>query len=214
MESKRFNHPSYGKLQILKTTGRMNLFDSHITNSGCITIKIKSAEIDRHNSTNWIHGKKELIEVRLSPLQWAEAMSTAMNTEGVPCTIARFENQSIEGPPVIDVNSEFEESLSNDMRGKLSSVMEARRELRNIINTKGSVSKKSLSNVMQNLESGLRHFESNLKFAQNCFKKESDKAVLEAKITIKHYVDSTIQKLGVKALRDMGDIKAIGIRGE
>ena len=63
-----------------------NLFGTEIKTNNPITLRINKAEEIRDLSRNWYHSLEQIVEIEMSPVQWAEFL-TSGNTSGVPCTI-------------------------------------------------------------------------------------------------------------------------------
>ena len=80
-------HPCFGKIKISKQQGQSEFFGSNVTHHGGVLIEICRASYERSLSHDWVYSDETLIEVRMSPLQFAEMITSAMNTDGVPCTI-------------------------------------------------------------------------------------------------------------------------------
>ncbi len=204
------HHESYGKIRISKISGGLSLFDSEVGNGGAILIQISTARLNRGLNHNWIHSDKELVEVYLSPLQWAEAITTAMNTDGVPCTLNRVMGKTMERTPENDVIGQFEDEVATGFEQRMKDVVEAENRIRDILATKGAIKKGELREAYDILNKGLRHFESNMNYTKKCFDEQMDKTVLEAKQQIHHYVNTTIQELGIESLKDLQNVKLVG----
>ncbi len=207
---KREQHESYGKIRISKISGGLSLFDSEVGNGGAIQIQISTAHLNRDLNHNWIHSDKELVEVYLSPLQWAEAITTAMNTDGVPCTLSRVMGKTMERTPENDVVGKFEDEVAAGFEQRMKDVVEAENRIRDILATKGAIKKGELREAYDILNKGIRHFESNMNYTKKCFDEQMDKTVLEAKQQIHHYVNTTIQELGIESLKDLQNVKLVG----
>ncbi len=207
---KREQHESYGKIRISKISGGLSLFDSEVGNGGAIQIQISTAHLNRDLNHNWIHSDKELVEVYLSPLQWAEAITTAMNTDGVPCTLNKVMGKTMERTPENDVIGQFEDEVATGFEQRMKDVVEAENRIKDILATKGAIKKGELREAYDILNKGLRHFESNMNYTKKCFDEQMDKTVLEAKQQIHHYVNTTIQELGIESLKDLQNVKLVG----
>lgn len=88
-EGTTFEHPCFGRISLSRISGHFDngtLFQTNVESHSAIRLTIKRAKVARDLSTDWVHDADELIEVYLSPTQFAD-MLTNMNTSGVPCTI-------------------------------------------------------------------------------------------------------------------------------
>lgn len=205
----KVEHESFGKVSISKVSGGFSLFNSDISGGGAISLTISTAYLSRSLHHNWIGDENEIVEVLLSPLQWAEAITTGMNTTGVPCTINRLNGKSLEEPPREDVKGLFRDEISESSKERMKDVLEAHSAIESIVNSKGSIKKGDLKKAFETLDKGLRHFESNLAYTEKCFSEQVDRTVLEAKQQVNHFVDAKIQELGLASLNELRDVTLV-----
>ena len=88
-EGTTYVHPCFGRISLSRICGQFDngsLFQTNVESNTAVRLTIKRAKVTRDLSTDWVHDTEELIEVYLSPTQFAD-MLTNMNTSGVPCTI-------------------------------------------------------------------------------------------------------------------------------
>jgi hypothetical protein len=90
-------HPAWGSIDASRGTvggagGGAILFDSDVKHNHTIRVRIHYMERKRDLKHDWLHPRKEIIEVEMSEAQWASFVSSP-NTGGVPCTIRWKENE-------------------------------------------------------------------------------------------------------------------------
>lgn len=97
----RKEHESYGVLTVHRATGTFdNLFQSSVASMSGMILKVCRAAVGNHGlGHDHVYPREELIEVHLSPLQWAEAISSIGIGEGTPCTIHRVDGTRMEEHP-------------------------------------------------------------------------------------------------------------------
>lgn len=195
-------HPCYGKVRVSKFQGQSNFFGSNVTHDGGITISISTASIERSLSTNWIHADKNLIEVKLSPLQFAELITSSMNTEGVPCTIKSDHNGRIEQDDFSDDVEHFKNEYNEKVRGQISGMEEALQLVDDGLAAK-SVKKSDLKTIRGHLAKLQQDIVSNMPFVKDCFKEHIDRTILEAKTSVEHFIESRVVSLGLESLQDL-----------
>lgn len=97
-----FDHESYGMISVSRMSGPgdTSLFGSSLENCPsmiCVTIcegqRLHSLGHDR------FYGKKELIRLWMTPMQYAEMISNPNVGFGVPCTIRHIHGKAMELPP-------------------------------------------------------------------------------------------------------------------
>jgi hypothetical protein len=198
MEGKEITHESYGKISICRYSGnKQEFFGSDIFQDGGIEISISTAYLNRHLNTDWIHSKDELIKIKLSANQYVDAITSGMNTDGVPCTIKRFNGKSIEQIPHVIDKQELYLTEMNDTQQEYKSKID---DL--IAKLDGNIGKKKAAEIKQGLEVLKSHISSNVKYVQRCFKEDMEKSVTEAKQSVSNYIDNKVNTLGIKALKD------------
>ena len=84
--------PSYGMIRITKQQGGTHsLFGSSIKHNNTICLSISQGSKSRELNTDWYAEENKIIELELSPTQFADAI-TGIGT-AVPCTITWKEKQ-------------------------------------------------------------------------------------------------------------------------
>lgn len=205
-ENKIYTHPSYGMIQISKYTGgQSTLFGSSIKHNGGITLSIHNAELHRHLNHDWYHSKiNPIISVDMSYSQFAEAITSGMNTSGIPCTI-----REIRGEPKIDkldfsnkrleFEDEFEDALEN-LNQKLERLS---RETEEILFQKKPLNKTEKEEIMNRIKMIEQDIHSNIPYMTKCFNETLDKTVVEAKSEIEGFYESKVRSLGIEALENL-----------
>ena len=96
-------HPSYGTVGLSRITssGGNKLFGSHLEHHhDTMLLRIHSAALMHDLGCDWVHADMNpLIEVELSPAQFASMLTTTNVGNGVPCTIRRLDGALVEDVP-------------------------------------------------------------------------------------------------------------------
>lgn len=104
MRDNDINHPSFGFINIYKSSGTQYLFgetsDNFKTNN--VTVEFKSSTLSNGFGDTSFFSDKIYNEINLSELQWANLLLTKNNENGVPCTFYRKE-----GLGFLDVNAKM-----------------------------------------------------------------------------------------------------------
>lgn len=200
-DSTIYKHPSYGVIGINRVSTRdKGLFMSDVTTNSYMELTIKTAEVDRHLHTDWVHGCNTLISVKLSPTQFAELLTSFNIGDGVPCTIDFVKGTGfidyLPLPSKVDViRKEAEEQIQSADEG-ISSAIDT---LTQAAEGKGYLSKKQISDVISMLNSA-RYLYTNNNFAKKRAQEEIDNMVIQAKSQISAFVDHKIYSTGISAL--------------
>jgi hypothetical protein len=98
---KTHTHPAFGHLSISRQSSSHNrLFGASGPCYNCVTIQISEASLntDQDSGRCTIWPTNHILEVTLSPLQFAEAVATLNCSEGTACTITRRDGKIIPAP--------------------------------------------------------------------------------------------------------------------
>ena len=199
---KKEEHPCYGKIRISKFSGNSEFFGSNVTHQGGVNIEISSATFERSLSTNWIMAKDTKVEVRLSSLQFAELITSAMNTEGVPCTITRDHTGFIEQTDFSDDVEHFKNEYNEGIQKQIDGIKEALQLVDDSLSAK-TVKKSDLKTIRCRLAKLQQDIVSNMPFVKKKFTKHIQKTILEAKTSVEGFIQSRVTSLGLESLKDL-----------
>ena len=197
-------HPSYGLISVHRQqSSGTKLFGSAIEHNNLISISINQAEHKRSISNNWYHSTKHLINITMSPVQFAE-MLTNSNTQGIPCTIGYTAEDGIIGePPTINTGEMFREEFHKKMHNfaiTLEQSLEHAEKLLGDKNTK-PLKKSEKKEILDSISNLVMQIKSNLPFTATQFKEQMDKVVVEAKADFEATIESKIRALGVEGFK-------------
>lgn len=204
-------HPSYGLLQISRVSGRQDsLFGSSLQHSNFITLRINkgSRYHDKFGDNYFEDGN--YMEVEMSNVQFAEAITSLNVGSGVPCTI-RYSNQGDLEPgyqPSAVIDNQ-KKRLLNDSANRLKETAQKLQEMSDgvdeILNKNGAIGKgdrKALHNMMGLF---IQEIGGNLPFLQQQMSKSIDKTVVQAKGEIESFITNAVINTGLEALRKQVD---------
>ena len=194
----RDSHESYGKISISRfSCNKAEFFGSDIFHNGGISISISKAYVDRKYHKEWFGSGQEIIRVRVSANQYVDAITSGMNTVGVPCTIERLNNSGVEQiPHVIDKKEQF----TNEM---VDTQQEYRDKIDDIISKlDGNIGKRKAAGIKHDLEVLRSHISSNTDFVLKSFNEAMENTVTEAKQSVANYIENKIHTLGIEAMKN------------
>jgi len=195
---KEESHESFGIISISKYQGTSEFFNSDIVHNGGVFITISTANKEHGLSHDWVHEDKQLIKVRLSHSQFVDAITSGMNTEGVPCTLERFNGNVLEQ---ISHAGKKEEEFKNDMRETQQDFAKRIDEIIELL-MEGNVGKKKQKELEHELKVLRSHILSNTEYVMKCFNESVERTVSEAKSTVSNYIDSKVTKLGIEKMKE------------
>jgi len=180
-ESKK-THPSYGRINIVRSSGcKRVLFGSSIEHGNTVTLIISPASIQRHLHRDWIYGNgTDFIEVEMTMAQWANMVSSVGVGEGTPCTVRYLNGEHIEGEKESPKKtSEFLKEFNQNLKGladnEISGPMKRLNELVQGLN----VSQKAKKELEMALRAVTVQLSSNLPFVAEQFSRFAEHTTAE-----------------------------------
>jgi hypothetical protein len=191
-----YEHPSYGCIHISRTqsSGKQSLFGSSIKHSTLIKLEISTAELCRTLNQDWIHSRKPIIEIIMSPTQFADAI-TSLNQGTIPVTIRWREGKGqIEEPPYQSKVEQFNNEFEDDIK-KVGDALD------NVINL--AYETKAQKRLIEALKLARQQINSNMPFVNEQFSRQMANTVKEAKGEVEGFVNNLIQQHGLESLRQL-----------
>jgi len=201
-------HESYGLLSISRTTGTPRpLFGTTIRHGNTIVLNISEAQLYRDFQKNRYRDSKTLIEVEMSPIQFAEAI-TSMNIGcGVPVTLRRTQdNHKIADPPEVNFQERAKSELKNEMGELAERVEELSKDAKEILSKSGTIKAGERDKILKDLMFLVQEIRSNIPFAHECFQEAVEETVTEAKATVDAALVTMREKLGQQVLEHNLDL--------
>ncbi|MFI5298209.1 MAG: hypothetical protein ACHREM_08940 [Polyangiales bacterium] len=222
---KVFRHESYGMVGLYRQTGgRERLFGSALPeHHSQVALRIqrgkrvhdKIGHCDRYTAD----GNEPIIEIVLSPAQYADMVSMMNVGNGVPCTIRSIGHELLEKPPP-DESTEIQEARDGvqlSLESRLASLRALREQL------EVPLSKKALSgadreSIRSILDRAITEFASNVPFAVDQFHRAADRVTTAAKAEIDAFASHHIMQRGLDAIAEeratgaiTGHVKSLAI---
>jgi hypothetical protein len=180
----------------------ISLFGSSVKNSQVISLTIYPADVERHLSENWYHAKgNPLIEVLLSPLQFAELLTTMNVGFGIPGTLVRHEDRFFGLPEYPSTAEQFKDEVQDDLKAVLDKMLQAEKVIENLIDDPKPIRKQARNELKDLVSSYRKLIEDHLPFVLNQFSRHMAETVTEAKADVDAFVENTIVKTGLVELK-------------
>lgn len=200
-------HPSFGMVGLYRTSGSAKLFGSEIESSSYMTLRIVEASEEWHLSQKWHNGGKQIIEIKLTPAQYAELISTPNVGQGVPCTIDYRERDGVI-PAAIDEDSlhdQIKADLQTDTKRIVALTKQLRAELTEVL-AETNLSKAKQERLTKIADRIVQDISSNMPFALDQYKEAADKVTSSAKAEIDSFLTHVTHQLGIKSLQDIAKL--------
>ena len=169
-----------------------NLFGTEIKTDNPITLRISKAEETRNLSKNWYHSLGQIVEIEMSPIQWAEFL-TSGNTSGTPCTIRYIGGQRMSDPKETEMFNDYNEEVEEHF-DKFKEIEDI---VKGAINSKKPMGMKDLSSLLNKIHNAM----ANVDFVKDSFKEDMNNIVTKAKAEFNAYVENRIHEIGIESLK-------------
>jgi hypothetical protein len=194
-------HPSFGLLAIsrVQSTGR-RLFESPFKHQHFITLSIKRASRQRTElHDNMLMDGEEIVEVSMSEVQFASAITGLNVGMGTPCTISRLNGKLVEEPKRDQTKQTFE----REGREHYAELLGMAEELERLAGLKAGDVKAPERERMKFLALKIQQgLSSSREFFVKQFHEKMDKVTAAAKAEIQAHVANVVQRAGLKALSE------------
>jgi hypothetical protein len=197
-------HESYGLLQISRCqcTPATNVFGSSVKTGNPIRLRISRAVRYRGLNEHTYHDKQQLIEIEMSPSQFADAITSLNCGVGTPVTLLRVNCERMADCPDIDQRQLFHEEFNQDVADASKQLTELLKEAKEILGSKGAVKaadKKGLLNKIGSVEQNIR---ANMPFVHQQFNRAMDKTTSEAKAEVEAFIENKVRSIGLDNMQD------------
>jgi len=196
------NHESFGLLQISRQSCRpaMNVFGSSVKTENPISLRIKRAVKHRGLNRHWYYSTEEIVEVIMSPAQFADAITTLNSGSGTPVTIRYVNRKEMESCPETSQTELFHEEFKNKIKDVVSDLTNLLKVSKEVLQSKGQVKvadKNKLHGLITKVEQEIR---ANMPFVHEQYMKAMDKTTSEAKAEIEAFMNNSIMNAGIEAI--------------
>lgn len=184
------------------------MFGSAIKTSHPVCIRIDKAHVIRHGDaadTSILPDNRPYIEVEMTPLQWAEFLTSGGQSEGVPCTITRVDGKSMSKPESELVAQSYLEATNEHFDEFSDGIKRFEKKLSDAIESGKPLSKTKMQELLQDMKWFRQNSVANLDFLRTRFMEEMGNIVVKAKTEVNAYAESRLRDLGVKCLMGNAD---------
>ena len=188
-----------GLIQINRSYGGRNvLFGSNIPHDTCMKLTISQAYISRSFNENHYYPTNKIIEIELSPSQYAEMITNLNHGVGVPCTITKFMEERI--PNNLSINDELE-TVKSEYSESVDKIMDEIRDTIYEIPDEKAMSPKKIKDLKHELANMLYRLTQEAPFMKERFDETLDKIFVEAKASIDDTINLTLANIGLNTIK-------------
>lgn len=189
-------HPAFGVAVVTRGSGSArSLFQSDLQHNETITLRIKTAERQRHLLRDWTFARKELIEVEMSLAQWGALVSSIGIGSGVPVTIRATEQDY--HVPTIPYEPRIAESVA-ETKGAVSRLVENSQKTLEALEKAISEKKgaKAIREALSLHHSTLKNMAGNSAYAVKSLAEAAESVTAQAKADIESHILNAMQVTG------------------
>lgn len=180
------------------------MFGSDIKTDSPVYIRICNASVSDMGGTptdQHIHGKHPaIIEVEMTPIQWAEFLTAGHVDDGVPCTITRLNGKGMSRVEMRNVAEEYGNYINEKFEDFQKGIKRFEDEIEQTLESGKSMGKTQMKELLHSMKCFRENAPANLKYAHDRFREDMAKMVVKAKSEINAYAELRLGDYGVKCL--------------
>lgn len=196
-------HESFGILEISRTHGEgIRLFGSHLPkHDHIILMRVATGRLIHELGTDRFSPRDKIVEIALSPAQFAEAITTLNHGRGTPCTIQRIGTVPLESVPESEIAEHAK--IRDDFAGRIEhatcAVEGARNAVGQLLQEK-SITKAGVRPVLKVLEKVAMELRADAPYIIDQFAESADRVVAAAKAEVAAYATHVLHETARSAL--------------
>ncbi len=191
----QFNHISTGAKGTV-------LFGSSIKHNHLVSLTVRKGSVRRNLNQDWVHGSDEMIEVWLSPSQFAELLTTMNYGSGVPGTLKHVKGVRVEDPVLESKHLQFTKELSKDIEETLTHFDRILKRADSLLASSKPLTRAEKDELQEGIQKVQRLMTDHLPFLVKQFTQQMDKTASEAKAEVEAFIDHAVSSAGLQALKE------------
>ena len=180
------------------------MFGSEIKTDSPVYIRICNAVVSDMGGTptdQHIHGKRPaIIEVEMTPIQWAEFLTAGHVDDGVPCTITRLNGKGMSRVEIRNLSEEYGEHIKAKFDNFKTGIKRFEDEIEQVLNSGKTMGKAQMRELLHSMKCFRENAPSDIQYAHDRFREDMEKMVVKAKAEINAYAELRLGDYGVKCL--------------
>ena len=206
MDGKKYAPPSAGMLGWNRGTSSdaLSFFGSRVKSREIITITLCSGENDRSLAGDSYFAKNTLFEVDMTPIQWAEFITTPNRGSGVPCTMSYTREGKLQKHERPETETESE-VMENEYRDVLEELRDTLTLMENstvaLEKGRGVLTVEARKRITDNMRRAYNLLTDSLPFLAKRFASNMEATVVECKSSVDAYVTRLVHETGLEQLQ-------------
>lgn len=183
------------------------MFGSEIKTDSPICIRICKAYISDYSSTTDYRVSSEtpsMLEVELTPIQWAEFLTSGNIGDGVPCTITRMDGKRTSPVESRNIAKEYDELIKEKFDNFQGRIKDTEKMVKDILESGKSMNKTQMKELLHQLEFTRNNTVDSINYAKDRFREDMANVVTKSKAEVNAYAELRLSALGAKLLMNDG----------
>ena len=171
------------------------LFDSDILHGHTVRVRLHTASRSRDLSHDWIHSRKQIIEIEMSEAQWASFVSSMNVGNGVPCTIR---HQGYEQVPEFELDPRLGVTMA-ETKASAEKAFDGIKDAMAVYEKalKDKVPAKERNQALRDLHFSIENAVPNVNYAGTQLVKQAEDVVTKMRSDVEAFVVSKARQLGM-----------------
>jgi hypothetical protein len=193
----KHEHESYGLISFSRRqiSPPQYMFGSQVRTGNPIAMTVKNAVVEHDDEKQWFFAKDLILEIEMTPAQFADAITSLNISDGVPCTIRYVRHEGKKQPPP------YEGKIETHHKGIKQRVHNAMERAKNyqalaskILSKKGNLTIKERKELTGYMFHMMQEICENLPFIASELAKVMDETKSQAKAEIEAFLISTAKQ--------------------
>lgn len=182
------------------------MFGSEIKTDSPVYIRISQASVSNWGGTptdKHIHGKNPaIVEVEMTPIQWAEFLTAGHVGSGVPCTITRLNGKSTSPVEMENLAYEYGKHIDEKFNDFRDGIKQFEAEIEQTLESGKSMGKTQMKELLHHMKCFRENTPASIRYAHDRFREDMATIVAKAKAEVNAYAELRLGDYGVKCLMD------------
>lgn len=207
-EEEIIQHPAFGQVSFtrVQTNRKTPFYGSELSVDHYIELRVHTSELLRNLTDDRYHAKERILELRLTPNQFSELITSMNIGDGVPCTLEKYNGNRIQDIEFAESRKDFTHRQFQERMKQFANKLSENRNIAKRLIAKKTLSKEDQKALEWQIDWIIQETSSNIPFFAECFQEQMDKVVLEAKSEVEAAILHKITTLGLEALYEQNKL--------
>lgn len=192
---------TWGRMQ---SSAPVPMFGSEIKTDSPVYIRIANACVYDWGGTPTDHHvlgeHPAIVEIEMTPVQWAEFLTSGHMGDGVPCTITRIHGKRTSPVEVRNLASEYDAHVTEKFEEFQKGIKRFEDEIEQVLNSGKTMGRTQMKEMLHSMKCFRENTPANLSYAHERFREDMANIAAKAKAEVNAYAETRLLNMGVKCL--------------